>query len=222
MPLAGTWLAVLVFMKPGSFALLIFLAACGRSEPIDLSSLAPSIVATTSPPPSSEPHPSCRVELKSTHPLIKITLPAQPCNFTLAQARQGLHFRYRVEVAPEDQAILWWTQSEVPLMLSCPQKHPSGLYVAEGVSGNDQSYCLCDEGRCLRPEPVTNPPSGTTDSTFAWEGLNWSGPSDTGNPAGSPFPPGQYVFEVITRGIWGDKQGVPWEASAKLFMTLSP
>jgi len=29
-------------------------------------------------------------------------------------------------------------------------------------------------------------------------GVNWTGPSDTGNPKGAPFPPGDYTLTVST------------------------
>jgi len=39
---------------------------------------------------------------------------------------------------------------------------------------------------------------GTYARTFTWDGVNWTGPSDTGNPKGAPFPPGDYTLTVST------------------------
>ena len=39
-------------------------------------------------------------------------------------------------------------------------------------------------------------PKGTYPRTFTWDGVNWRGPSDTGNPKGPPFPPGDYTLTI--------------------------
>ena len=47
--------------------------------------------------------------------------------------------------------------------------------------------------------PVTIP-AGKTEGEFAWDGLNWWGPSDTGNEPGLPFPVGDYTLTVSAEG----------------------
>ena len=60
--------------------------------------------------------------------------------------------------------------------------------------------------------------TGVTTSSYDWAGLNWSGPSDTGNPPGEPFPAGQYTFEV--RAI-GESEGSEYEVYGRLTIELT-
>ena len=71
--------------------------------------------------------------------------------------------------------------------------------------------------------PVTLAP-GTYPATFTWQGNNWSGPSDTGNPMGPPFPPGTYTLTVTARGQLQDTSGAttPFSVESTLDITLVP
>lgn len=201
-------------------------AGCGRS--LTFSASIPVLVPLDSGSPSGPggaggagPVPTgCRTEFTSTHPLIKLTLPDQPCTFTLAEAKKGIAFRYRVEVSA-GASVLMSSTSTVPPGFSCPRVPPSKVFVSEIVSGQGQRYCLCDTGHCPAKAPLANPPVGNTDVTFDWDGVNWSGPSDFGNPKGAAFGPGDYAFEVKAKGTFGSPT-VPWEAVAKLPFTLTP
>ncbi len=115
--------------------------------------------------------------------------------FTLAEAAAGVSIPYTVvvgealEIVPDSQTSG-----------NCGQPGPSGLIVFERLSGGDQGYCLCDSGLCAdRSDPTTLVP-GRHDATFAWDGRNWTGPSDYGNPEGAPFPAGSYTLEVSAVG----------------------
>ena len=72
------------------------------------------------------------------------------------------------------------------------------------VRGNGQSYCVCDTGCC---PPVDGGSvalaSGVARSVLTWPGRSWGGPSDTNEPLGAAFPPGDYAVIVST----GDASG---------------
>ncbi len=147
---------------------------------------------------------------------VTITFPPQPCTYTLAQVKAGITFRYAIII---DQSVA----DVVPLSGDaggCATPGPSGLIAAQAVSGNNQNYCLCDTGLCApQPQqPVTLQPGGYAGS-FAWDGTNWNGPSDTGNPHGAPFPTGKYSFTVSTSGTQG---GAPFSVTGSMDFTLVP
>jgi len=158
--------------------------------------------------------PSCGSGGVSDLTDVTIVFPEQPCTFTLAQAAAGIEIQYQVLVANAVTGVVPQGQS------SCPQAGPSGLYVFEQLSGNAQSYCLCDTGLCVAPPdtPVTIA-QGTFDGKFSWDGKNWTGPSDFGNPKGSAFPPGTYTLEVSAKG---KKEGAPYSVVGKYDITLTP
>jgi len=68
------------------------------------------------------------------------------------------------------------------------------------------------------------PPKGTVKSLnkgtyahiFTWDGRNWTGPSDFGNPKGKPFPAGAYDVTVTIHGylVVGNAK-MPYEMSRK-------
>jgi hypothetical protein len=60
--------------------------------------------------------------------------------------------------------------------------------------------------------------------TLAWDGVNWDGPSDTGNPKGAPFPEGSYT--VTVRGT-GQREvspstTLPFEVTGTFALRLVP
>jgi hypothetical protein len=137
--------------------------------------------------------------------LIVITFPKKEYTFTLAEVAKGVKFPYRAEV-----------RQDVPGMIPNPQNtggnkpnDPSGLQPFPVVSGNGQRYCLQDVG--LGPPPSQTPRTikkGKYDYSFSWDGRNWTGPSDFGNPKGKPFPPGTYQFMVSALGRRQTVEGV--------------
>ena len=54
---------------------------------------------------------------------------------------------------------------------------------------------------------------------FPWDGRNWYGPSDTGNPKGPAFPAGSYVLELSAQGTHA---GAGFEVQDSLPLTLVP
>jgi hypothetical protein len=53
---------------------------------------------------------------------------------------------------------------------------------------------------------------GVYHASFNWDGVNWSGPSDTSNPKGAPFPAGSYRLDITATGYRG-----PIDASSAQF-----
>jgi hypothetical protein len=141
-------------------------------------------------------------------------VPPLRCTYTLAEAAAGISIAYQLVIAREITDVA--PQAEA----TCVQPGASGLYVLERVSGNGQSYCLCDNGKCAAPpsDPTTLR-AGTYAATFMWDGMNWNGPSDTRNPKGPPFPAGGHVVELSARGTHA---GVAFEVHDSLPLTLVP
>ncbi len=92
----------------------------------------------------------------------------------------------------------------------------------EQLSGKDQLYCLMDLG--LSPpieEIVTKIKRGSYVHVMEWDGRNWTGPSDTGNRKGNPFPAGTYELKVTLKGkLESDKGKTPYEITAKTKLVL--
>jgi hypothetical protein len=121
------------------------------------------------------------------------------CTFTLAQAAAGIAIPYTIEIPNDVPNVIPARQG------GCSTAEPSGLYPFEWLEGNGQKYCRCDEGLCNAPgtDPVTLP-QGSYPGTFEWDGKNWNGPSDFGQPKGEPFPAGDYTLEVSATGQYDD------------------
>lgn len=150
------------------------------------------------PDSSTTTQGGCTVSSSSTWEGITIRFPEQKCTFTLAEAAQGISFAYEVVVEkayPEFRPILQDAGK-------CDHPGTSTLFPYEVVEGNGQSYALADQGLCpgFSSQPVVDLQPGTYPDTFTWPGVNWSGPSDTNNPHGPPFPPGTYAFNVTILG----------------------
>ncbi len=142
----------------------------------------------------------CEGAGESTLPGVEIRFAPQKCTFTLAEAMAGVAIAYTVEVADvvEDVSPASGDAS------ACDEPGASGLIVFEELGAGDQHYCVCDVGLCPEPTPtIVSLQAGSYPDTFTWSGTNWSGPSDTANPLGPPFPPGEYVLRVNTQGTWG-------------------
>ena len=60
-------------------------------------------------------------------------------------------------------------------------------------------------------------------SEFEWDGTNWSGPSDTGNPHGAAFPPGAYELQVKAIGsLLADAGNTQFEVVGNFRIQLTP
>lgn len=169
------------------------------------------------PPDFMEEPPEC--VFKSDTTLARVTIAfdeSQTCVFTLEEAAAGLNFNYEVVVSDVVGGLTTLPQDAG----GCAFPDETGMILFEEVGGEDQQYCLCDQGLCgFNPQPVDLKP-GTYEKVFEWNGVNWSGPSDTGNPLGEPFPPGTYTVRVSTVGVLG--AGEDFEASGTMTVTLTP
>jgi hypothetical protein len=98
-----------------------------------------------------------------------------------------------------------------------------GLFPFAEIRGGEQYYGLRDVG--LGPSTAGHRfflKQGTYTATFAWDGRNWRGPSDTNQPKGPPFPPGTYEARVRVVGKV-DRHGMksPYEAEATAAVELT-
>ncbi len=175
-----------------------------RDVPADVNPDAPGCLATST------------TDLTGVH----LVLDASRCLFTLAQARAGLVFPFDLTIDANIDGVIPRPQDAG----GCGTGDPSGLFPFGTVSGAGQSYCICDTGLC--PGPSTTPitlTAGTFHGTFEWDGTNWMGPSDTGNPHGPAFPVGTYAVRVSavgTRTVGGVT--TPFTVASTLPITLVP
>jgi hypothetical protein len=125
-----------------------------------------------------------------------------PCALSLAQAAQGVRVKYEVvvEAPPEGVPRAVWPRPQDAG--GCGLPGDSGLIVSEQVQGEQRRWCLCDTGLCQAPEEVYGELTlGAYPGEFVWDGVEWEGPSDFGNPPGPPVPAGAgYEFVVSAKG----------------------
>ncbi len=167
--------------------------------------VADSAVAITHHNPLSQtPISSCNVSSVSNLPGVHIDVDGSTCNFTLQQAMQGITFHYNVVVDADVSGVTPQRQDAG----RCQTAHESGLFLGEKILGGSQNYCVCDTGLCAPQTigPVTLK-AGSYPGTFSWDGRNWNGPSDTGNPKGAAFPAGAYTFKVHAGGDHSGQAG---------------
>jgi len=142
----------------------------------------------------------CDLPSSSNLPGVSIQFADAPCTFSLAQAAAGIHVAYQVVVAQSLSGV-HPTPGDAG---GCQEPDASGLIVGFSFDGNGQKYCRCDTGLCATTTFTTAPAAGAYDTTIAWDGRNWSGPSDTGNPEGAAFPVGTYQLTLTAIGTWDD------------------
>lgn len=150
--------------------------------------------------------------------IVKIEFPKNGYRYTLAQAAKGIKIEYKIVVEQDLNDVIPLPQG--PSFAEPPG--PSGLHPRERVSGDGQVYCLMDFGLAPPPkECVKTLQKGTYSHSFEWDGRNWGGPSDTGNPKGKPFPAGTYDMIVILHGFLVTENGkVPYEITRKTKLEL--
>ncbi|GMV42958.1 MAG: hypothetical protein AMXMBFR64_46740 [Myxococcales bacterium] len=149
-----------------------------------------------------------------------ITIGAIDCTFTLAEAAAGISIPYTVTITEPLGGVIALPQDGG----QCDQPGPSGLITFERLAGGDVYYCLCDSGLCQGPDetPKTLSP-GSWPGTFSWDGREWFGPSDFGNPKGDPFPPGDYTLTVSAKGkVVTEDSMTPFEVKATVMIHLVP
>ncbi len=201
--------------------LLLYLFAGGKPPPFPGAETA-GFDATTDDPFSCGdfwlPAPEPRAE--STLPGASFDLSGNPPAITLEQAARGVAFVYRTVLAEDLRGV-----TASPLDGGrCDRPDASGLAVLEVISGDGQTYCLCDVGRCAPHEEALDLRAGVYEAVFEWDGRNWHGPSDTSNPKGDPFPPGKYELRLRAAGTYRASEGseLPYEVLGTLEFYLVP
>jgi hypothetical protein len=183
--------------------------------------------ATTTGDPTTDPStgdtttgtPACDSDGQSNLPGVRICFPPQQQEFTLAEAGAGVEFKYDV-IVDEDIPDVQPTPGDAG---SCDEADPSGLFTLGRVTGGDEAYCVCDEGLCPCCDfPTITLEAGVYPGTFAWNGVNWGGPSDTDNPFGPPFPPGGYTVSITAEGVWSPGFATTFAVEGVLPITLVP
>lgn len=206
--------------RPSVLVVLSFCALVGCGPTVDPGGQSSSSSGSgTSSSGSSGGMPACETSGMSSLPGVAIEFTANDCTFTLAEAAAGIKIDYQVVVQNDVPSVHPVSQDS-----GCGGAGPSLLYVFETLGGNGQNYCICDQGLCpgAGPDPVTIP-QGTYSAGFSWDGRNWAGPSDTNNPKGPAFPPGDYTLTISSKGDWNEA-GVnkPFEVIGTAVIRLIP
>jgi hypothetical protein len=144
--------------------------------------------------------PRCDLSASSNLPGVSIQFPEASCSFSLTQAAAGLQIAYQVVVARPLNGVHPTPTDDG----RCQTPGASELIVGFDLSDDNQRYCLCDVGLCQAQPFTTALAAGTYAATIAWDGRNWSGPSDTGNPEGAAFPVGTFQLTLSASGTWAD------------------
>lgn len=161
----------------------------------------------------------CVATATSSLPGVALEITATECGFTQSEVAAGIELGWAIVTNAQISGVRPSPQDAG----GCDQPDASGLIPFERLSGGDETYCLCDTGLCQGPSdtPVTLP-VGTFPGTFVWDGVNWSGPSDTGNPKGAAFPPGSYELSVSAKGTRTEgNQQVPFEVEVRVGIEIS-
>lgn len=150
--------------------------------------------------------------------VVKLEFPEGGYTFTLAEAAQGVKLAYKVVVSADQAGVTAFRTG--PSFAEPPG--PSGLYPHERITGGGQLYDLQDFGLAVPPKYEPKPlKKGTYAHSFAWDGRNWTGPSDFGNPKGKPFPAGTYEVTVTLVGeVVTEKGKTPYEIKGKAKLVL--
>ena len=199
-----------------------------------------SITASLLPPPAPPPRrlafsdavsadsspdvpvSACAPTYEGSIPGAILDLSKTPCAFSISAAKGVFNLGYKLSVESAQKLSVGGDLG------GCPPQASSihgGIATFEQVGGNSQKWCLCDTGLCapVKP-PFTASTPGSYDVAFTWDGMNWSGPSDTGNKPGPAFPAGSYTFSVSVSGEHQLPDGTTetFAAVAKLPITLTP
>jgi len=173
----------------------------------------------------------CGGSVTSDLPGVSFEFPDDRCSYTLAEVAAGITLKYEINIlqslagihpAPTDYG-------------SCQTPDASGLIVGFEVADSSQRYCLCDVGPCMRQTFNTRLLVGTQAGEIRWDGRNWLGGSDTGNPKGAAFPVGTYILTLTAKGTWDGPAasdagaphadsgvGISYQVSGKRFITITP
>ncbi len=163
----------------------------GGLPPADAASTVDSGLPPAPPTPPGTSEPCAPVVTVTNLDGVTVRVLAPRCNFTLSEARAGIALEYEVTVA-KDLPTLY---RQAPVSVTA-----TPFAFSETLSGNGQSYCICDVGpRQARVESF-QAPAGSYRSTFKWDGVSSNGPSDTPRPEGRAFPVGVYTLALHAEG----------------------
>jgi hypothetical protein len=165
---------------------------------------------------------NCIIGDSSTLPYSALTFDGAPCSYSLSEVAAGIQIPWHEEI-DASMTGLHPTQADAG---RCQQPDAAGLIVSYVISGGGQQYCLCDVGLCAPQSFTTSAAGGDYYHQIAWDGRNWSGPSDTGNAEGAPFPPGTYTITLSASGTFdgipNTVVGGPFTMSATRTITITP
>jgi len=168
---------------------------------------------------SRVPEPAlCVATVNSTLPGVTVDIPSPSCSMPVAAARAGQVLDYAIVVteAPEKHVY-----DKVDAG-GCKDPGASGLLFRQSVvkaDDPDVAYGIFDTGLCAPGDRTSEVVVGTHPEKFTWKAVEWSGPSDFGNPEGAPFEPGRYEIRLVATGTVG---GSPYRVEATLPITLVP
>jgi hypothetical protein len=162
---------------------LVGVAGCSGGSSTDATSTKPTA-------PVSTPV-ACVATVTTTLPGITARVKNTRCDFTLAQAAAGITIDYEIVVAADLPAL--YTQSVTG-------QTQTALSLFSTLGGNGQRYCLCDTGPGTNTIQPLDVRAGASAGSFAWDGVNWGGPSDTGVKKGPAFPAGAYTLTLHGEG----------------------
>lgn len=165
-------------------------------------------------PDAACPEPfECSPQSESNLDGVFVEFPATTCSWTVEEAAAGIEIPYLMVVDQQHVVVPLFQQN------GCDDPGPSRLAPLERLLGMEQSYCICDVGLCQDNNDAVDVVPGSYEHVFTWDGVNWNGPSDTGNPKGEPFPPGIYTLEVSALGV--TETGEPYEVLGVMDIRLT-
>lgn len=137
------------------------------------------------------------------------------CEFTLAEVAAGITFPYTVKIANDIEEVVSDGDDG-----GCLPDTSDGfpVWIKVTVAGGDERYCVCDQGICPAETTPATWAAGDYAREFEWDGKNWNGPSDTVNPKGDAFPPGEYT---VTFSASGEAGGDPFELETTTLITIT-
>lgn len=148
------------------------------------------------------PPEKCELAASSSLPGVSLKITSTTCQFTLAEAQNGVSFGYELTVDQDVNGLAADTQT------TCDHTPDATDFFVQGtVEGNGQSYNVHDTGYPCGSTESIDLKAGTRSDVFKWAAFNWSGYSDTGQPYGKPFPPGDYTLTLRARGTWNPNGG---------------
>lgn len=150
--------------------------------------------------------------------LVKVEFPEKGYEYTLAQVAKGIKIEYKIVIDEDVPGVA--PMQFGPSFVEPPG--PSGLHPRESIHGPGNNYGIFDSGLAPPPREVFKTlKKGTYTHSFDWDGRNWGGPSDTGQPKGKAFPAGTYELIVIFQGRRETEIGpVPYEITRRAKLVL--